>query len=88
MPRGDVVRIDTVCVVEQAAELDPVVAHDARIGCASRCVFIDKIVDDVGKFGLQVERVKRNVHLVGNASGILGVRGAATPLFVRDRCVE
>jgi hypothetical protein len=48
--RGDEFGANTVGIVKQLAELDPVVAHDTGIGSAPDRVFLDKVIDDLAKF--------------------------------------
>ena len=69
MPCGDEVRTDAVGIVAQAAELDPVVAHHARIGRAAAGVFVNEIVDDAVEILLEVERVERHVEAVCHTAG-------------------
>ena len=82
MPRGDELGPDAVGIVEQLAELEPVVALHARVGRAAAGVFVDEVVDDLPELGLQVQGIKRNVQPVGHAAGVLGVAGRAAALLV------
>ena len=82
MPRRHELRPDAVGIVEQLPELQPVVALHARVGRAAAGVFGDEVIDDLAELGLEVQRVERNVELVGDAARIARIDGAATALFV------
>ena len=88
MPRGHKLSPDAVGIIEQLAELQPVVALDAGIRRPTARVFIDEVVDDLPEFGLQVERVKRNVEFVRHAAGVFRIAGRAAALFVIGPFVE
>ena len=78
MSGGDVVGADAVGVVGQAAELQPVVAHDAWIGRAASRVLVDEVVDDVLlKLVLEVNDVVRDADSCGSGTGVLLVLDAA-----------
>ena len=79
---GDEVGFELQAVCPQPAELERAVADDTGIGRASREVFVGEIVDDPGELALEVERVKRDVQLVGDAAGVGSVRRAAATLLV------
>jgi hypothetical protein len=82
MTRGNALRSDAVGIVEQLAELEPVVADDAGIRRAGRAIFADEIVDDLAELVGEVQGVKRNVEQFSHAAGIGGVGGAAAALLV------
>ena len=75
---------DAVGIVEELAELDPVIADDARIGRSRRRVLANEIVDDLPELGVEVQCIKWNVEPIGHATGVLSVcRRAAALLVVR-----
>src|SRR5690606_12461038 len=77
-------RADAIGVVEQAAELQPVVAHHTGVGCAAGGVFVDEVVDNLPEFRLQVQGVEGNIESIRNASSIGRIAGAtATLLMIR-----
>ena len=82
MARGDELGADAVGVIEQLAELDPVVALHAGIGRAAGRVFVDEVVDDPAELGVEIQRVKRNAQAIGDAAGVGGIGGGAAALFV------
>ena len=83
MTRRDKLGVHAIGIIEQLAELDPVVALHTRIRRAAGRVLGDEIVDDLDELSLQIQRVKRDAELVGDAAGVFGVaRGAAALLVV------
>ena len=70
MAGGDELGADAVGIVEQLAELEPVVAHHAGIGRARGRVLGDEIIDDPAELVLKIQRVERNVEPIGHAAGI------------------
>ncbi len=64
---GDKIRTHAVGIVEQLAELDPVVAHHAGIGSAADRVLVDKVVNDLAEFGFQIQRVPGNAQPLRDA---------------------
>ena len=69
-------------VVKQFSELDFVVTHHARIGCAPDGILVNEIVDDPAKLFLEIQSVKRNAQPLGNPPAIFGVRRTTTTLFM------
>ena len=82
MAGGDELGPDAVGIVEQLAELEPVVADDAGIRRAGRRYSSDEIIDDPAELVRRFRRVKRNIEPIGHAAGIGGVAGAAAALLV------
>ena len=82
MAGGDEIGFELLAVGPQLAELQPVVADDARIRRAAGQVFVGEIVDDAVEVALEIEGVKRDVEPVGDAAGIAGIDGAAAALLV------
>ena len=80
MAGGDELGADAVGVVEQLAELDPVVALHAGIRRAPGRVLVDEVVDDLPELVLQIERVERDAELVGHAAGVVGVGARCSSL--------
>ena len=82
VPGRDEFGIDSIGVVEQATELDPMIALHAGIGRSTTQIVIDEIIDDAAKVLLEIEGVKRDVHLRCDAAGIGGVRRGTASLLV------
>ena len=82
MAGGDEIGPDAVGIVEQLAELQPVVADDAGIGGAAGGVFVHEIVDDPAELVLEIEGIKRDVEPIGHAAGVAGVHGGAAAFFM------
>src|SRR5258708_8359692 len=82
MPRGNVVGFQLFAVGPEFAELEPIVANNAGIGCSPGKVFVGEVIDDAAEVALEVESVKRNVEQVGHPAGVAGVDGAAAALLV------
>ena len=85
MAGGDEVGVELLAVGPELAELEPVVADDARVRRAAREVLVGEVVDDAVEVVLEVEGVERDVEPVGDAAGIAGVDGAAAALLVVGR---
>ena len=86
VPRRHELGPDAVRIVEQLAELDPVVALHARIRRPPGRVLGDEVVDDLAELFLQIQRVERNAKLVGHAPRILRIgRRAAALLVIEPR---
>lgn len=85
---GDELRIDRISVVEEFAELDPVVALHAGVWGSSTSVFIDEVVDDFSEIGLKVEGVEGDSEQIGDASSICRIAGAAASLFVVETSLQ
>ncbi len=84
MAGGDELGAELLRERPELAELQPGVAHDARVRRAAERVLVGEVVDDLVELALEVERVERDVEPVGDAAGVAGVdRGAATLLVVR-----
>ena len=84
---GDEVGLELLAVGPQLAELQPVVADDARVRRPAREVLVGEVVDDAAEVALEVEGVERDVEPVGHAAGIAGIEGAAAALLVRGAVV-
>ena len=81
VPRGHEVGTHAVGIVEQLAELQPVVADHAGVRRAAGRVLGHEVIDDPVELVLKIQGVKRNPQPVGNAPGVVGVgRGAAALL--------
>ena len=87
MPRRDVLGADLLREVPQLAELQPVVAHHARIRRAAGEVFVGEVVLDPAERVLKVQSVKWNVESIGDSSRIRSVGRAAASLLVR-LCID
>ena len=74
--------VHAIGIVEELAEFQPVVTHDARIGSTSVYVLVDEIVDDLTKFGSEINGIKRDIQLIGDAPSVVCVAGTATTLLV------
>ena len=68
-------------VVVELAELEPVVAANARIGRAAACVLILEVADDATKVLLEVDDVEGNVEPCGDEACIAGVVDRAASLM-------
>ena len=66
----------------ELAELQPGVAHDARVRRAAARVLVGEVVDDPVELALEVEGVERDVEPVRDAPGVAGVDGRAAALLV------
>ena len=75
---GDEVGVELLAVRPELAELQPVVADDARVGRAAGEVLVGEVVDDAVEVALEVEGVERDVEPVGDAAGVAGVDGASS----------
>ena len=82
VPGGDELGSHAVGVIEQLAELEPVVALHAGVRRPPAGVLVHEIVDDLLELRLQVQGVERNIQLIGHAAGILRITGTATTLLV------
>src|SRR5208283_3578064 len=80
---GDEIGLELLAVGPELAELQPVVADDARVGRAAGEVFVREVVDDAFEVRLEVERVERDVEPVGDAPGVAGIERAAAAFLVR-----
>ena len=85
MAGGDEVGLQLLAVGPELAELQPAVADDARIRRPAGEIFVGEVVDDAVELALEIEGVKRNVELVGDAPGIAGIDGAAAAFLVIGR---
>ena len=79
---GDGVGIDLPGEFPQLAELQPVVAHHARVGRAAGQVLVGKVILDPPESVLEIERIKRDVEQVGHAARVGGVGRATTALLM------
>ncbi len=84
---GHEVGLHLPAVGPELAELQPVVADDARVGRAPGQVLVGEVVDDAAEVTLEVEGVEGDVEPVGDAAGVAGVLGAAAAPFVGRRAV-
>ena len=84
MARGDELRAELVRALEQRAELQMLVAQDARIGRASSPVFSGKMSDDLLlKLFRVVNQMKRDAEMVANGAHVgRRARPAALELVV------
>ncbi len=80
--RGDEIGLQLLAVAPQLAELQPVVAHYARIGRAPQQIFVGEVIDDAIKLALKVEGIERDIEAVGDTTGVAGIDGAATAFLV------
>ena len=69
---------------QQIAELDPLIAADARDRCLASGVAVDKIVDDRSpEAALVIEHIMGNAEALGDAGGVVdvapGTAGAVAP---------
>ena len=78
---GDEVGVELLAERPELAELQPVVADDARVRRAAGEVLVGEVVDDPVEVVLEVERVERNVEPIGHAPGVAGVEGGAAALL-------
>ena len=81
---GDVAGLKHPGALGQEAELDLVVAGDARVGRASALVLAAEVVDDeAAELALHVEHVVRHAEDAADGAGVLNVvQGAAAPVVV------
>ena len=86
MAGGDVLGAKLVGAVDQSAEFQILVAHDARVGRAAGFVFVGEILDDLGlKFRGFIDEIVRHAELVADGAGVAdGLRAAAFVLGARD----
>src|SRR5207245_2443728 len=82
MSGGDVVGFELFAIGPELAELEPVVADDARIGSAAGQILVGEVVDDPLEVVLEIEGIERDVEPVGYAAGVAGVEGAAAAFLV------
>ena len=78
---GDIVGADGFCVGGEFAELEPIVAADAGIGCSAAVVFGDEVVDDAAEVILEIEDVEGDLEDGGDFSGVVGVEDGAAALL-------
>ncbi len=71
---------DLLAVGPELAELEPDVAHDARIRRPPGHVLVGEIIHDPREVALEVEGVERDIEPVGDALGIHGIGDAAAGL--------
>ena len=83
MAGGDEVGVELLAVRPELAELEPVVADDARIRRSARGVLVGEVVHDAAEVVFEIEGVKRNVEPIGDPASVAGVDGAAAALLVR-----
>ena len=81
MARGDPLGPDAVGVLEQFAEFEPRIAHDARVGRAAGRVFGDEIADNLAELLLEVDGVERDSQAIGHPPGVVGIGGRAAALL-------
>ena len=74
-------------VAPELAELEPDVAHHARVGRSAGDVFSDEVILDPPEFPLEIQGVKRDIEQVGDALGIHGIgdatAGLGPPLLIQ-----
>ena len=85
MPRRDVLRAELIGALDEAAEFQILVAHDARVGRAAGFVFIGEILNHLGlKFRGFVDEIIGNAEFVADGAGVAdGLRAAAFVLGPR-----
>ncbi len=70
MAGGDVVRIDGAGVVEELAELEPIVAANAGIGRAAGVVLSGEVILDAAKILAEIHHIKRHIQKRRDHAGI------------------
>ena len=68
---------DLLAVGPELAELEPDVAHHARVGRSARQVLVGEVILDPAEVALEIERVERDVEPVGDLLGVGGIGDAA-----------
>ena len=81
VPGGDDLGAELAGLVVEAAELEPVVAADAGVGCSARGVLVDEVVDDLGEAVFEVADVEGDAEFCGDVAGVVRVADGAAPLF-------
>src|SRR4051812_40508457 len=82
MAAGDVVRADGLGIGSELAELQPVVAANARVGRAAPVVLVDEVVDDAAEVFLEVQHVKGDTEHPRPPPGVVGVEDGTAALLV------
>src|SRR5437870_5574649 len=82
MTGGDVLSAKLIGPLDQPAEFQVLIAHDAGIGRAAGLVFIGKVLNDLGlKLIGFVNEVIRNAELVRDSAGVRYGLGPAAFIF-------
>ena len=81
----DIFGADCIGIVEQATELDPVVALHTGVGGSSPLVFIDEVIDDATKLLLHVDCIEGDAQAISDSAGITRVFRTAAALAMGRR---
>jgi len=82
MAGGDVLGAQLASAADQAAELQPLVAHHARIGRAPDLVFLGEVTDDLClELGRLVDQAKGNAQSMTDGASIRDRLRVAASVF-------